>query len=239
MKNSQPQDFPEIVAVTLSDRVIAAVKDSFFSGLLKPGDRIVERQLAEKMGIGTPAIREALITLREQGFLRRVTNTATHVVKYSPEDVEQLYSLRVELEVLSLQWGKLRHTEHDLQALEEIVHQMVGAADSGQTRRFYEQDLRFHRHCWQLCRNRYLADALERVVPPLFAFVLAAGEILPNQAIAREHYGLVTALRNLKEPEFTNVIRSTLSTFSAHGVAAVAQQKVVEHTAENGAQPLG
>ena len=171
MSTTQPAEFPELAAVTLCDRVIATVKDSFFSGLLKPGDRIVERRVARQMGIGTPAVREALIALQEQGFVTRVTNTATYVTSYSPEEVEQLYNLRVESELLALQWAKPRHTENDLQTLEKIIHDMTDASERGQTRRFYELDLLFHRHCWQLCGNKYLAEALERIVAPLFAFV--------------------------------------------------------------------
>ena len=53
--------FAEISVESLRDRVVASLKDAFFSGHLKPGDMIVERQLAREMNIGTPAIREALI----------------------------------------------------------------------------------------------------------------------------------------------------------------------------------
>ena len=211
------------------------MKDSFFSGLLKPGDRIVERRVARQMGIGTPAVREALIALQEQGFVTRVTNTATYVTSYSPEEVEQLYNLRVESELLALQWAKARHTENDLQTLEKIIHDMTDASERGQTRRFYELDLLFHRHCWQLCGNKYLADALERIVAPLFAFVPVANGVPVNRAVAHEHHSIVDALRNLQEPEFSNVVRSTLRSFAVQGIGAMARQDEVKRVAEDGA----
>ncbi|MDA1316211.1 MAG: GntR family transcriptional regulator [Acidobacteria bacterium] len=230
-------EFPELVAVTLRDRVVTAVKDSFFSGLLKPGNRIVERQIAREMGIGTPAVREALIALQEQGFVKRVTNTATHVTKYSIEEVEQLYDLRLELEVLAFQWAKPRHTEQDLQTLEKTIQDMIVASEVEPTRRFYELDLFFHRQCWQLCGNKYLADALERIVAPLFAFVPVASGIPVSRAVAQEHHTIVNALRNLQEPQFSNTVRSVLSSFALRGMAMMARQGDVEHAAEDGAQP--
>jgi DNA-binding GntR family transcriptional regulator len=60
--------------LSLVDPVINALKDAFFSGKLKPGDPIVERELARQMKVGTPVVREAL-ALQGQGFVRRVTNT--------------------------------------------------------------------------------------------------------------------------------------------------------------------
>src|SRR5436190_21532456 len=93
--------FQEIEAVPLTNRVAAALKDAFFSGKLKPGDAIVERQLAQEMKVGTPVIREALITLQGQGVVRRVTNTGTFVTEVSAEEVRQLYVLRVEREALA------------------------------------------------------------------------------------------------------------------------------------------
>lgn len=232
---TQPAEFTEIVAVTLRDRVIAAFKDSFFSGLLRPGERIVERQIAQKMGIGTPAVREALIALEEQGFVKRITNTATYVTKYSTEEVEQLYNLRVEFELLALQWAKPRHTEEDLHTLDKLIDDMIDAAERKQTRLFCERDLQFHRHCWALGGNNYLKEALEKIVHPLFAFVLVANGTPVNRRFAEEHRDIVNALRNLEEPEFSRSIRRTLTHFAGHGVAIMSRQTPVEEAIQGGA----
>ena len=56
--------FAEIEPLSLSDRVINALKDAFFAGELKPGDAIVERELARQMKVGTPVVREALTRWR-------------------------------------------------------------------------------------------------------------------------------------------------------------------------------
>src|SRR5439155_7655486 len=112
--------FQEIEAVPLTNRVAAALKDAFFSGKLKPGDAIVEKQLAQEMKVGTPVIREALITLQGQGFVRRITNTGTFVTKFSADEVRQLYTLRVELEALALEWARPRVSVKDLAALRAL-----------------------------------------------------------------------------------------------------------------------
>src|SRR5258705_6644021 len=100
--------FQEIEALPLTDRVAAALRDAFFSGKLKPGDAIVERQLAREMKVGTPVVREALISLQGQGFVRRVTKIRTFVTKFDADEVRQFYTLRVEVEALAFEWARPR-----------------------------------------------------------------------------------------------------------------------------------
>jgi DNA-binding GntR family transcriptional regulator len=217
--------FPEVGSVSLRDKVVACLKEAIFSGMLKPGDPIVERHLSQQMKIGTPAIREALVMLHEQGFLRRVANTATYVNSYTAEEVKELYQLRIEFELLALKWAKVRVTEKDLQSLEEVIVQMAEAASHKDLRRFYELDLQFHRNCWQFSGNRFLTRSLERLVPPLFAFVLVASDVTVSEAIAYEHRTIVNALRRIEEPEFSSAIRQTLSSFAMTGIASMVESK--------------
>ena len=216
---------PEIASVSLRDKVIACLKEAIFSGALQPGDPIVERHLAQQMKIGTPAIREALVSLGEQGFVRRVANTATYVNSYSTDEVKELYQLRVEFELLALRWAKRRGvTEADLQGLERLVEQMAEAARAQEVRGFYELDLAFHRRCWSLSGNRFLVRSLEALVPPLFAFVLMASGVTVSEAVAVEHRTIINALRRLEEPDFSNAVRETLSGFAMAGIASLASQ---------------
>ncbi|HMF76573.1 MAG TPA: GntR family transcriptional regulator [Bryobacteraceae bacterium] len=206
--------FPELEPVSLKDRVINALKDAFFAGQLKPGDAIVERELARQMKVGTPVVREALISLQGQGFVRRVTNTGTFVTQFAIDEVRQLYSLRVELETLALQWARSRVTDADLDGLKRLVDAVVEAGEKGDRRVFLERDYTLHRRFWALSGNAYLADTLDRLMAPLFAFVVLASGAPMTASMGREHYDLVNALRNLEEPEFSSVIRKTLSGFA-------------------------
>ena len=188
--------------------------DAFFSGKLKPGDAIVERDIARQMKVGTPVVREALISLQGQGFVRRVANTGTFVSKFSNDEVRQLYSLRVELEVLAFQWARTRITEADLHELRDLIRVVVQAGERGDRRKFLERDYAFHRRCWALSGNIYLAEALDRLMAPLFAFVVVASGAPLTASMGHEHYQLIDALQGLQEPEFTSVVRKTLMGFA-------------------------
>jgi len=226
--------FQEIEAVPLTDRVAAALKDAFFSGKLKPGDAIVERQLAREMKVGTPVVREALISLQGQGFVRRVTNTGTFVTKFDAEEVRQLYTLRIELEALAFEWARPRVTPADIIELRALVDRLVEAGEVGARREFLERDFVFHKCCWKLSGNVYLVETLERLMAPLFAFAVLASGVPMTAAMAREHYPLVTALEKLQPPEFDQVIRKALTGFALRWITSISSDGATAKPSGNG-----
>jgi DNA-binding GntR family transcriptional regulator len=153
-------------------QVVRAMKEAILSGTIEPGASIVESKMAQQLGAGIPLIREALIELEHEGFVQRVPYKGTTVTKLEPEDVKRIFRLRVELEALAIEWAKEKITDRDLESLRNRIQKMEEAARVLDLTQFYENDLAFHRHIWILSDNPYLADALERVVTPLFAFFL-------------------------------------------------------------------
>jgi GntR family transcriptional regulator of gluconate operon len=213
--------FSSLSPVSLPDRVAKELKDALFSGRLKPGDSIVERQVAQQMKVGTPVVREALINLQAQGFVRRIANTATRVTQFTDDEVRHLYQLRVELETVALQWAKKRVTPADTEELEHLVDGLVEAGAEGNPRKFLERDMAFHSRYWELSGNPFLADTLKRLMAPLFVFAFFGTGKQLTAPMAREHYDLVNALRSLQEPEFTETVRRTLSGFANRWVSAI------------------
>jgi DNA-binding GntR family transcriptional regulator len=214
--------FGQIETVSLTQRVISALKEAFFTGKLRPGDPIIERQLAREMNVGTPVVREALISLKHEGFVRRVNNKGSYVTRFEAEEVRQLYTLRVELETLALQWARPRATPADLDELTNLADRLVEAGNRGSRAEFLRRDFEFHRYYWKLSGNTFLADQLERLMAPLFAFVVLASDMPMTAAMGREHYVLVDALRSMREPEFTEAVRRALTGFAMRWVGATA-----------------
>jgi len=161
-----------IQPISKRDQVVKAMKEAILSGTIQPGASIVESRMAQQLGAGVPLIREALIELEHQGFVQRTPYKGTTVTKLGPAEVKRIFRLRVELEALAIEWAKENVTKQDLEKLRQTIARMETAAKELDLTTFYEADLAFHRKIWNLSDNPYLADALERVVVPLFAFFL-------------------------------------------------------------------
>src|SRR5436190_14501635 len=104
------EDFTHV----LKDGVVNALKDALLEGRLRPREAIVERDIAQQMKVGTPVVREALISREGQGSVRRVLNTGTSVTEFNCDEMQQRYRLRVELESQAIHWARERVTPADL-----------------------------------------------------------------------------------------------------------------------------
>ncbi len=124
------------------------------------------------------------------------------------------------METLALQWARPRVTKADLDELRGLVDRLVEAGERNDRREFLERDFEFHRLCWKLSGNAFLAETLERLMAPLFAFVVLASGKPMTAAMGREHYALVEALRSAEEPEFTNIVRKTHTAFALRWIGS-------------------
>src|SRR5690349_10263796 len=98
----------------LSDDVADRLSHAIVSGRLKPGQRITESQIADLLAVSRGPVREALARLTVQGLITRSANRGAVVVALSLEDVEEVCSLRANLELLAIQWLMRRPEAADL-----------------------------------------------------------------------------------------------------------------------------
>ena len=202
-----------IQPISKRDQVIRALKDAILSGTIQPGASIVETKVAQQLGAGVPLIREALIELEHQGFVQRTPYKGTTVTKLGPGDIKRIFRLRVELEALAIEWAKENVNEADLESLGQTIRNMEQAAKDLDLTLFYEADLAFHRKIWNLSDNPYLADALERVVVPLFAFFLMKTSRRRNSYVesASMHAAIVEALPQKTAAELREMVKQSLT----------------------------
>lgn len=202
-----------IQPISKRDQVIRALKDAILSGTIHPGASIVETKVAQQLGAGVPLIREALIELEHQGFVQRTPYKGTTVTKLGPGDIKRIFRLRVELEALAIEWAKENVNEADLESLGQTIRNMEQAAKDLDLTLFYEADLAFHRKIWNLSDNPYLADALERVVVPLFAFFLMKTSRRRNSYVesASMHAAIVEALPQKTAAELREMVKQSLT----------------------------
>src|SRR4029077_21120652 len=107
--------------------------------------------------------------------------------------------------------------------LKILVDRLVEAGQREDRRAFLERDIDFHRYCWRLSGNPFLVETLERLMAPLFAFVVLASGHPMTAAMGREHYALVEALRSMEDPAFSAVVRKTFTGFAFRWISSAAR----------------
>ena len=164
--------FERIEPVSKKTRVVTVLKRAILSGAVKGGEPVVEAKLAQEFGVGQGLIREALIELEHCGFVQRTPFTGTTVTSLKLQDAQQIFEVRIELEPLAFCLAVKSAGSHDIAVLHELHEKTRMEAESEDIEGFFETHLNFRKKVWEISRNSYLQQALERVVIPLYALYM-------------------------------------------------------------------
>jgi DNA-binding GntR family transcriptional regulator len=164
--------FERIEPVSKKTRVVDLLRKAILSGDIQGGEQIVEAKLAQQFGVGQGLVREALIELEHHGFVQRTPFSGTTVQTLTLKDAQQIFEIRIELEPLAFYLAAIAANERDIAALSELIERTKLAAKAEDLEEFFDAHLNFRKKVWELSGNRYVQQALERVVIPLYALYL-------------------------------------------------------------------
>ena len=183
----------------LRHEVLQAIQEAIWSGDLRPGEPLVETELAERIGVSRGPVREAIRELEKQGLVVNVPNRGSFVTQWTVQDVAEVYGVRRVLEGLAARTGARRLTPEGLEQLEEIVGQMRLAAQAGELLRLVDLEMAFHQALAHSSGNRRLVQMLADIYPQVKMFIAAAEvryRMFDNlDAIAETHVPVLEALR--------------------------------------------
>lgn len=145
------------------ERVLASLRQEIISGSLRPGDRLVERELAERFGVSRVPVREAIRALVAEGFVHFETPRRTVVRRLTPHDVQELFELREALEVYAAGLAAARATPEDLARVRELLDLAAAATEAGDAEVITDVNSRLHDRIVAMAGNSLLTEALEPV----------------------------------------------------------------------------
>ncbi|MEU0039763.1 MULTISPECIES: GntR family transcriptional regulator [unclassified Streptomyces] len=145
------------------ERVLAELRQEIIAGRLRPGDRLVERELAERFGVSRVPVREAIRALVAEGFVHFETPRRAVVRRLTPTDVAELFELREALEVYAAGLAAARATPRDLAEVEELLDRAAVATEAGDAEVITDINSRLHERILAMADNSLLVSVLEPV----------------------------------------------------------------------------
>jgi DNA-binding GntR family transcriptional regulator len=145
----------EVVAETLRDAIV--------SGVLKPGERLMEIQLAEELGVSRTPVRESIRKLELEGFVVMVPRRGTYVTDLSIKDINEVYEIRTVLDVLAAGLAAERITEEELEELERLLVQIGEFVDQNDVEKLIDFDTQFHDVLYRASRNDRLVGIINNL----------------------------------------------------------------------------
>ncbi len=193
---------------TLVHQVIDALVAGASEGLILPGDRIVETELAAQLGVSRVPVREALRVLESQGVVVNEPYKGIRLTPVTPERIDQLIEVRVALETTAAA-SAIRRGKNDaprLAELAQIVDQMEAMAARNDVFGFATADTSFHRVFCGFAGNSVLSDMWEMLARQMTIIFGLSALGKPMADIVQEHRVLVEVFRLGNMADMANAI---------------------------------
>ncbi len=168
------------------------ILDAIDVGVYKPGDRLVESELAERFGVSRTPIREALQRLETQSLLTR-DGRSLIVASLDHNQLAELYVVRAELEGLAARLAARHATAEEIRILRRMIEDDGALLNDPEA--MSRANRRFHKQIHLASHNRYLVQQLDLVhrSMALLASTSIAAEGRPAETVA-EHSAIVEAI---------------------------------------------
>lgn len=180
----------------LRDVVFKRLRDAIITGELEPGTRLMEIQLAEKMGVSRTPIREAIRKLELEGLIVMIPRKGAHVANFTAKDIEDVLEIRAALEALSTRLACNRLTNEDFAQLEVAIKEYSKAAKNQDVDGMIKYDIEFHDIICKATGNEKLvqmfANVKEQVERYRVAYLKNKDE---NVRVEKEHREILKALK--------------------------------------------
>ncbi|AHD10571.1 GntR family transcriptional regulator [Phaeobacter gallaeciensis] len=187
----------------------ALILEAIDVGVYRPGDRLVESDLAERFGVSRTPIREALQRLETQSLLER-DGRSLIVASLDHNQMAELYVVRRELEGLAASLAARHATEEEIRVLQEMVASDDAFVDN--PTELAKANRRFHEQIHLASHNRYLVQQLNLVhrTMALMATTSLAAEGRGRIAQA-EHKSIVSAIEQRDEQAAGRALKDHIS----------------------------
>jgi DNA-binding GntR family transcriptional regulator len=200
---------------TLAGKATVALRNMIITGEFPPAAKITEISLAEAIGVSRACIREAVITLEQEGLLTKVQNHYTQVVQFSASDVDEICELRLAIETMALRKSMARRNLN-LERLDQHVQQLIDSMNlksSDTIIHWLEDDMAFHREIVAAAGNQRVLVFWESLSNQVVAMLYMAHRIHP-ELIARPtdtHAQIVRAIRQDDPDEATRLLQEHIT----------------------------
>ncbi len=213
----------------LRERILDILRDAIVSGDLKPGQTLVETELAARFGVSRAPLREALQILNNEGLVETIPYHGTTVRRLTRTDIEELYSLRSVLETFAVRRIIAHNSAENIEVLRKLYDDMLAAAEAGDLALVNSIDRAFHDTLLELSQHSLLLSTWNVVsmrVRQVMALLNRRNSDL--RTIAYNHLPIIDAIADNDEERAAALIQKHV---------AASGDLIAEGWSENGGEP--
>lgn len=198
-RKSNPGDFLQLqkvaAPVSLKDQAYLAIKAAILSLTLKPGQALVESELAEQLGISKTPVRTALHELEREGLVTKILYKGTYVSEITLRDIKEIFQLRAVLEGLGARLATPNFDEPELAQARQLLRSMEQALKAGDKELASQHGAQFHELILQKADNQRLHLIVHNLDDQVQRFRLLSDRISGRlEKSVKEHNRILDAI---------------------------------------------
>ncbi len=192
----------------LRDVVFNTLRQAILKGELEPGERLMEIQLAERLGVSRTPIREAIRKLELEGLVLMIPRKGAEVAHISETSLREVLEVRRSLEDLAIELACQRITDEEIQELEAAESTFADAIRRGDAMNIAETDEHYHDVIYQSTGNSRLVQILNNLREQMYRYRLEyIKDADKRQILIVEHEHILKALKSRNIAEAKSAVR--------------------------------
>jgi DNA-binding GntR family transcriptional regulator len=185
----------KLLRVSLKDQAADILRDRIISGEIPPGSKLVEREVAEQLGISRAPARDALMQLEKEGLVVSKSD-ARYVIELTERDIRELHAIRLVLERLAVELAAQNSNDRTRAAQSAMLKKMEEAVANRDKGAFARADVEGHTLIWEQAGNLHLKNTLHSMIGPMFMFMANSADYYDWNETLELHRDLVRCINN-------------------------------------------
>lgn len=179
----------------LRDVVFNTLREAILKGELEPGERLMEIQLAERLGVSRTPIREAIRKLELEGLVIMIPRKGAEVAKITEKGLKDVLEVRCALEGLAIELACKRIDSEGIKSLKDNLAEFKSAARDNDITALAEKDVQFHDIIFTATNNEKLIQLLYNFREQMYRYrVEYLKDVESHQQLIKEHESIIHAL---------------------------------------------
>lgn len=191
----------------LRDVVFNTLREAILKGELTPGERLMEKQLAEKMGVSRTPIREAIRKLELEGLVIMVPRKGAEVAKITEKDIKDVLEVRATLEALAVKLACRKMDEEHLIKLKKVNEEFTQAAKENDIDLLVKKDVEFHDIIFDSTDNDKLIQIINNLREQIYRFRVEYIRMKEDcSVLAKEHDEILKSIEAKNERHAKEIV---------------------------------
>lgn len=210
----------------LRDVVFNTLREAILRGDLSPGERLMEIQLAQKLGVSRTPIREAIRMLEQEGLAITIPRKGAEVAHMTLKDMEDVLEVREALDELAVNLACKKITPDQIKELRQRSCDFIEATKGTDIKKIASTDEAFHDVIYQITNNQKLITLLNNLRQQIFRYRI---EYLKDPAayptLIQEHEEIMKGLEAADKVLATNAMHTHLANQAVHVKEIIQRQE--------------